>query len=766
MQLCSVPAVKRKLVIAVIVSVLASFLVFTLINLQSSNEILRESESETYRLLLEIIRWAIEDDLEYAELALRQLVRDEVVVSLVSARDRAGLYGRLAPSYGEVRQRVARFHFHLPDGTSFLRIQDPERFGDQLGPVRPMISRVLETRQTARGIEEGVDGFGVRVAMPLFEEDTLLGAVEYGLEFGEVFLGRLREKYRGDYSLFKLHPDGSVEFLAGAGAQGKCPLSSEQLAMAASGESFFFTSCSEARGVAVYPFRDYSGKVAGYIKVGLDRTAVTRISERMRLRPFWYGLLATGAAAVIALYLLRLFTQPLREIVGQAEAISRQILAGDLQNRGKVVHAERDFREVIEEINRIIAALREREMVLRAILDGFPGAIFYLDTEGVVLWANSQAQSLIPGAIGMRLKDARQATGFLAEEAELLARVFRTREIAAVQACFLEAPGQDSPNCWEHIAVPILDDRGEVANVVRISRDVTDKFRAAAELKQLNETLERRVQAEVGMRKAQEEKAFQQSRLASIGQLAAGIAHEINQPLNAIAFGLENLFQRYSDGSLDPEYLKTKIAAMTGDMERARRIIDHVRLFAREWPEEFTGGFSVNRCVDNAVSLVRVQYRTHGIDLTLDLDEAVNEVTGNPYQYEQVVLNLLANAQDAVEERSRRERHRRAGEERPMRIHLATSQTNGQVLLEVADNGTGVPAVFRTQIFDPFFTTKDPGNGTGLGLSIAYGIVRRMGGTIEVDSTAEGSTFRVLVPAGGYPAGGYPAGGYPAGDEP
>lgn len=160
---------KRKLLIAAVVAALVSFVLFALISARSSSEILREAEAETYRLLLDMIRWAIEDDLDYAELALRQILQDEAVVRLLAARDREGLYAHLAPAYREVSRRVARFHFHLPDGASFLRVQAPERYGDELGSIRPMIARALAAREMVRGIEEGVDGFGIRVALPLLD---------------------------------------------------------------------------------------------------------------------------------------------------------------------------------------------------------------------------------------------------------------------------------------------------------------------------------------------------------------------------------------------------------------------------------------------------------------------------------------------------------------------------------------------------------------------------------------------------------------------
>jgi two-component system, NtrC family, sensor kinase len=296
--------------------------------------------------------------------------------------------------------------------------------------------------------------------------------------------------------------------------------------------------------------------------------------------------------------------------------------------------------------------------------------------------------------------------------------------------------------------VPVRNHEGEIDHVIRISSDVTGRRRAEAELRRLNEDLERRVDEEVSKRKGGERIANQQARLAAIGELATGMAHEITQPLNAISFSVENLRARFEAGTIDSGYLRAKTAAVGEDIERVRRVIDHVRLFARSAPDDYRVAFSVNRCVENALELMGVQLATHGTDTVLSLSEEVPEILGNPYQYEQVVLNLLSNARDAIEERVLADSAADVADTVPGSIHLTTGLEGDSVFLLVEDNGVGIPEEHRLRIFDPFFTTKESGKGTGLGMSISFGIVRDMGGTIEILAAREGARIRVSVPAG------------------
>jgi signal transduction histidine kinase len=718
------------------------YCVFAFLILGSSTKAVEASEHETFRLLADTIRWSIEDEISSAALSIVSAAQDERVHASFAARDRNGLYAYLSPLYERIREKVVRFHFHLPDGISFLRMHDPDSFGDSLLEIRPMIKAALQLRQTISGIEQGRDGLGLRVVTPVVSKGLYLGALEFGMEFGGDFIERLKAKYYGDYYLFVFDSSKQPVIVAGTRPSDRCPLAERHLDVLQRGDPVWSLDCSNARAVGLYPFKDFSGKAIGFIKAELLRIPLSDAVADVQRRLVILGTILLVSLAVFLFVSMRFLLQPLRAVVSQTKIISQKILAGDMSYRGNIAETAPDFKEIIGEVNNIINALRERGTLLRAIVEGIPGIVYYVGSDYRVLWANSLALDHVPGLLGMDL--GKESTGFFEHESELLREAFSRGSIASFDACYIKEP--NCQECWEHVAVPVRSSDGGTDHVIRISRDITDKRRVESELRLLNETLERRVEEEVRRRKEGEIKANQQSRLAAVGELATGMAHEITQPLNAISFTIGNLRARFASGILDVSYLNGKAAAIDSDIDRVRRVIDHVRLFARGTPEGYRVAFSVNRCVENTMTIMGVQLSTHGIEAVFQPGEFLPDLHGNPFQYEQVVLNLLSNARDAIEERLINDAEANARDSIPGRIHVKTTFIDGRVELTVEDNGIGLPSGQDDRVFDPFFTTKDPGKGTGLGLSISYGIVREMRGSIVLERKPLGTISRVSVP--------------------
>ncbi len=250
--------------------------------------------------------------------------------------------------------------------------------------------------------------------------------------------------------------------------------------------------------------------------------------------------------------------------------------------------------------------------------------------------------------------------------------------------------------------------------------------------------------------KALQVQLLQASKLATLGQMSAGIAHELNQPLNVIRMAAENaLLRRQADG-LDAAYTEEKLATISKQSERMGKIINHLRSFSR-LDKTHTEVFDLVAVAQQAADLLRDQFDADGIELDVRLPATPLEVRGHPNQIEHALLNLLNNARDAIQERGAPP-NAPAAEKGRIALEILTSGSKPpdppatQIRLRVTDNGIGIPSANLARLFDPFFTTKAVGKGTGLGLAVSQNIVNAMGGQIVAANTAAGTCFEIKLP--------------------
>ena len=231
-----------------------------------------------------------------------------------------------------------------------------------------------------------------------------------------------------------------------------------------------------------------------------------------------------------------------------------------------------------------------------------------------------------------------------------------------------------------------------------------------------------------------QEQLVQAGKLATLGELTTGVAHELNNPLNNIGLFMGNALDLIGLGVTDKEHIARELQNAMRQVRKATEIISHLRTFGRVAPvsRELV---SMNQVIGRALSLMQEQLRLREIEVELDVSARHAVVMGNPIQLEQVLINLLTNARDALVESPRKV------------IHIACEVRDRVVDLAFSDTGPGIPEGLERRIFDPFFTTKEVGRGTGLGLSITYGIIKEHGGTIAVaNRPGEGAAFLIRLP--------------------
>jgi len=268
------------------------------------------------------------------------------------------------------------------------------------------------------------------------------------------------------------------------------------------------------------------------------------------------------------------------------------------------------------------------------------------------------------------------------------------------------------------------------------------------------EDLERIVQMRTDQLREKDAQLVQSGKLATLGEMATGVAHEINQPLGGISLMAQGIQKALEKGKLTDEILLSRLISIQEQIERINKIINHLRTFGRQAPES-KSPININKPLGDVLELIGMQLKNHNIEVTLELDESVPDVLADTNRLEQVFLNIVGNARDALEEQEIKVNALWENLDPPdwihgwsKRIHIRSLQENGNVVVTISDTAGGIPEKIFNKVFEPFFTTKQVGKGTGLGLSITYGIVKEFGGDVLVSTAInEGTTFSIVLPA-------------------
>jgi two-component system, NtrC family, sensor kinase len=374
----------------------------------------------------------------------------------------------------------------------------------------------------------------------------------------------------------------------------------------------------------------------------------------------------------------------------------------------------RQLEETVEAGTREIEAQRA---FFERIVDTLPVGLYVIDRNFRVRAWNRKRETGLQGVartavLGHTIFDVlhRQPASVLRREFDEL---FATGSIQQFQT---ESNATGEPRVYRLSKIPMRTDDGAITHAITIGEDITDWKMAEA-------------------RVAQAEK------LAALGTLAAGVMHEINNPLATIAAAAESLEMRLAEGNLVGEALVAELQAVLGliahEVRRCSGIVGGVLDFSRPRTAR-RESVSVNAVVERTLFLLKHHARFKMLRVVTSLAPGVPNVVANDEQLIQVLMALLLNAMDAMD-----------GREQSGAIRVRTDRADaGLVVIEVADDGVGIRRDELPRIFEPFFTTKPVGRGTGLGLSVCYSIVADHGGRIDVSSNSgSGSVFRVFLPA-------------------
>ncbi len=432
------------------------------------------------------------------------------------------------------------------------------------------------------------------------------------------------------------------------------------------------------------------------------------------------SLMVVLTIAVLAFLLRRMIHSPLGAVV----AASERIVGGDMEARASV-ESPGEFGLLAARVNlmtdhlaRSIKTVEEQHRELQEILEAVDDEIVVLDRNQRIVAANKafredcgQAGVDITGRSCREVSVLRRPCAAAGDGGCPVEMVFQT---GRHHKGIMSSTGPDGrERIIEIHASPLLGPDGTVNRAVEVRRDISERRQMEASLSH-------------------------SERLASLGLLASGISHEINNPLGAIATSVEGLRRRIASGTDDlfgsPAFLDKTLARIADQVRRGRTVTDRLLKVARP-PGSSRSLLEVNVVVEDVLGVLSHHIKNAGIAVRLDLGAGLPPLSGDGSSLAQVVMNLTLNAVQAMEEMG--------GE-----MRIATSALDGSIQIEVEDSGCGIPAELLGRIYEPFFTTKPPGKGTGLGLFICHRIVTEMGGTIRARSEpGRGALFTVSLPS-------------------
>lgn len=445
----------------------------------------------------------------------------------------------------------------------------------------------------------------------------------------------------------------------------------------------------------------------GTLRVGIPFDETMRLENKIffqQLIPVLIAIIISSSGLII--FIMRTVLTPVSNLVAGVSEISHgdfgktiPVLSGD--EIGKLAHA-------FNGMSSALASTTVSKNYLDAILANMLDPLFVLNPDRSIKSANASTYKLFGYSenelIGSPVEQLFGREQKVLYE-KLLERYWQPDTIIKdVELAFAAKSGEMIPVMFS--SVPLKDEQGENTGIICVARDIRE-------------------------RRMLEARMLQSEKLSAVGQLAAGVAHEVNNPMGVILGFAQSLAKQVQQDT--PFFIPVK--SIEREALRCKNLVQNLLMFSRQTGPK-TEVFEFNTVIGNALSLVQTQCRVKSVELIQELQEC-GEMQGDRNQVQQILINLCNNAVDAMSD----------GGQLQVRTALQKENGNSWIALEVKDSGVGIPETIREKIFEPFFTTKEPGKGTGLGLALVHEMVVKNSGVIDVKSeVGEGTVFTVRFP--------------------
>lgn len=351
--------IRMKLFISIGLMVFILLSTFGFFTLKQTRHTLKTNEEDSLMMMSHVIQSSMNNQLESSKTSVLFIANNQQVAKLFAERNRQGLLDMLLPAYEAVADKVSQFQFHLSDSTSFLRLHNPEEYGDDLSSFRFTVNKANETKQIVSGLEEGNDGYGFRVVAPMSYRGQHIGTVEMAGNFDLSFLEALKTSYQGEYFIYGFSDTDPILY-AGT-TEDVWMIENDKQAELKTGNTTFLRTNDEKYGVVYVPFRDFNGEIVGYVKYVKDRYEA--LADINQMETFVYTMTTLGSLSVgIALFLLLTYMfRPLNKLVKLTQRVSQgdltvEVELGSKDEIGKLNNA---FKYMVENLRQLVGKLHE-----------------------------------------------------------------------------------------------------------------------------------------------------------------------------------------------------------------------------------------------------------------------------------------------------------------------------------------------------------------------------------------------------------------------